>query len=216
MARHPLPTKEQCLEEWVRGRVHTLRLVPLSLLLTHDWNQWQTGIPDTISGLCFRLEVAIATQLGETLWFYFLFTRSHKFQAGHQNEIYYLHSSLAKSNIHHSTITRQFKTKSKPESPPKPGLWKYEKATSIFSKRYDCVVKRRIWPHSVLSQSCQYLFVVTCTPMTLSTVETVHWTCPKSIDLDSSPVWELGKTHIFNLQISSGLNSMQKNPNVIC
>lgn len=72
---------------------------------------------------CPKLEVAVATGLGETLCFSYLFTRSWMFQVGHQNEIYYLHRSLERLNSHHSTVSRQFKTNSKPESPPKPGLW---------------------------------------------------------------------------------------------
>lgn len=147
------------------------------------------------------LEVAVATELGETLWFYCLFMRSCKFQVGHQNEISYLHRSSGKLNIHHSTTTRQFKQKSKLKSPPKPGLWKYAKPTSISLERYNCVVKIWIWPHSALPQSSQNLFVVACTLMTLSTAESVHWMCPKSIDLDSRPEWELSKLHIFNMLI---------------
>lgn len=73
MPKLPLPTKEQCLAVGVRERGHTLHLVPPSLLLANDRNQWQTHTPDTILGLCFRLEVAVATELGETLWFCCLF-----------------------------------------------------------------------------------------------------------------------------------------------
>lgn len=105
MTMHPLPTKEQRSQTGVRGKVHTLPLVPPSLLLANDRNWWQTHSPDTILGLCFQVEVAVATELGETLWFCCLFTRRCEFRVGHQNEICYLHRSLDKLNIHHNTIS---------------------------------------------------------------------------------------------------------------
>lgn len=37
--------------------------------------------------------------------------------------------------------------------------------------------------------------------MTPGAVEAVHWTRPKSVDLDSGPGWELGKPGIFHLHV---------------